>query len=270
MAACSTVEGDTEAKIIASVGEVHLYDYETQDLLDAEGNLDSNRLKTFVNSWIREQLIIQKATSFLPESKQNFEEKITDYRNSLLIYAFEKELLDKTGDTVVSEQQIQDYYDLHQNEFKLRKPLIKSRMVITSSSLEDLKEIKRWIKSDDENEEQELADFCLQSSYFSELNDSLWQYLTTASSKLPSAERSKIRDDKAKQLYTFRDSTYEYLLYVKEIMGVGNPAPLQFEREKIKNILLLQRKKTILNRYYQDLWANAEKEKEFEISLNNE
>ena len=63
---------------------------------DDLNEIDSVRLiKSLCEKWVKEQILVQKAKINLPINQQNIKAQVESYENSLLIYAYQKEMLNK-------------------------------------------------------------------------------------------------------------------------------------------------------------------------------
>src|ERR1019366_10716666 len=62
-----------------------------------------------IDNWLRETLVIQKAEDNLTDEQKNVEAQLQDYRNSLITYIYEKELVKQKLDTVITNEEIEKY-----------------------------------------------------------------------------------------------------------------------------------------------------------------
>ena len=267
LSSCDISAPETESKKVAEVGAAVLYQYELEELLKNNTARDDSAtiVSAFISSWVQNQVIIQEAKSMLSQEKQDFSEKVEDYRNSLLIYAFEKELLIQVSDTIITNEEIENFYEEHQAQFKLGKPLIKYKLVIADAESDDKSKLEKLIGSDDAKKKEKLEDFCLQYAYSYDLTDSTWVYLDAATSSIPGNFTKDLKIHGLPRTQSWTDSNYFYVLRIRDYLAPGKPSPLSFEQEKIKNILKIKRKKEYLNRYYQELYNDAEDSKAFRI-----
>src|SRR5215204_5767363 len=67
-------------------------------------------IKNYIDNWIHQQVVLHKAESNLDENKKDVEDKLEEYRNSLIRYAYEKALVDQRLDTNVSDKEIEEFY----------------------------------------------------------------------------------------------------------------------------------------------------------------
>ena len=113
--------------ILAEVGNRKLYKSKIKDLFSS--NIDSLEkqilIKGFVSNWIREQLLIIEAESKMADSL-DIDELVDTYRSSLILDYYENKLVSQLLDTVITEQQLKDYYNTSKKEFILLEPIAKS------------------------------------------------------------------------------------------------------------------------------------------------
>ncbi len=149
-----------ESKIIASVNEKNLY---FSDIIDVMSNQVSDSIyfvEKFINEWIRRELMISHAEMNLSRDLFKFDKQIEDYRASLLIYAYQQELLNQNLDTLIPLSQIEEYYEVYRDQFKLNKNIFKGRFIVVDKSAPRLKELTKWYKSEEVNHIEALEDYC--------------------------------------------------------------------------------------------------------------
>lgn len=107
---CQRSHGD-DNKPVATIYNKVLYQSDLQSVV-YEGISRSDsivRTKAFIDSWIRQQLLLHQAEVSLDKSELDLSKQIEDYRNSLIIYKYETKYVEKNLDTVVSEVEISNY-----------------------------------------------------------------------------------------------------------------------------------------------------------------
>ena len=88
-------ENEAKGEPVARVYESYLYKEDINEIVPSElsGDDSSSFVQNFVNVWAKNQLMVYKAEFNLTEEQKRFEEKINNYRNDLLKYAY----LQKSG-----------------------------------------------------------------------------------------------------------------------------------------------------------------------------
>ena len=126
--ACSNNTTNDKNRIaLAKVNDTYLYEDDLTDIVpDGTSVKDSiELLKKYVNNWVREMLIVQKAEDNLPSEQKNVEKQLQDYRNSLITYAYEKELVKQKLDTTLTNEEVELYYTNNKADFELKDNIIK-------------------------------------------------------------------------------------------------------------------------------------------------
>ena len=248
---------DDNQKVIASVHEKDLLLSEVIKEIPQTTEDSAFFVERYVNLWIRKQLMIYHAEINLSSDLLDYEKQITEYRSSLLIYAYQQELINQNFDTNISPQDVTDYYAKHQEEFKLVKNIFKGRYIVVDKSAPKLESLSKWFKSDNVEYVEELTNYCQQFAKEYYLEDSSWQYFTTINAKLPEViteEKYFLQNTKG---IWFEDEQYRYYIYINNYRIKGSISPLALERERIRNILLNKNKIQYLKQLEDELYQNG-------------
>ena len=244
-------------EIIASVNENNLFLSEV--LKEMPNTIEDSTffIERFMNLWIRKELMIYHAEINLNSELFDFDAQISEYRSSLLIYAYQQELINQNFDTTITNKEISDYYNQYRNEFKLVENIFMGRYIIVDKSAPKSKSIKKWYNSNRPYDIIGLTDYCYQFAKDYDLADSSWQYFSSINNKLPKLitdEEYFLENTKG---VWFEDKQYQYYIYIKNYKIKGSISPLQLEREKIRNVLLNKNKIRYLQDLEDDLYQNA-------------
>ena len=122
----------SDRRVVAECYGNKLYEEDLAGVVPSDANrMDSlSRVNAFVDSWIRRQLLIHQAEKNLTPEQLDFSKQLQDYRNSLIIYAYETQLIEQYLDTIVGEEEIMAYYEEHKENFQLRSNMVKVAYVI--------------------------------------------------------------------------------------------------------------------------------------------
>ncbi len=251
---CADNVGDD---IIASVDDSELF---LSDVLrEMPSNIEDSAyfVQYYMDKWIREKLMLYHAELNLSIDMKDYEKQIDEYRSSLLIYAYQQQLLNQNFDTMISNQSIVDYYNQYQDEFRLNSSIFKGRYIVVNKSAPRLSSLSVWYKSNKDEDILELEDYCKQFAQEYYLADSNWQYFSLINNDLP----DQIGDDVTflrnnKSLY-LEDKDFRYYIYIKDYKIKGNISPLGLEKEKIRNVLLNKNKINYLSKLEDELYQNG-------------
>jgi len=246
-----------EDRLMASFNEKELLLSDIISQMPNEIKDSSYFVQRFTDNWIRKELMISHAKVNLKTHLLKYEKQIDDYRESLLIYAYQQELLNQNFDTVISFDEIESYYKQYKDEFRLSKNIFKGRFIVVDKSAPKLRSLDRWYKSEEETSFENLEDYCQQFAKEYYIDDGNWQYFSTFNNKLPDL----IKEEEYFLINTkgvfFEDKAFKYYIFIKDYQINGSISPLAFEIKKIKDVLLNKRKTEYLNHIENDLYQNA-------------
>ena len=253
----SSCFNNNEGRIIASVNEKDLMLEEVLEEMPIQIEDSSFFVERYMNDWIRNQLMIYHAEINLSSAIQNYEKQIKEYRASLLIYAYQQELINQNFDTSISLKQVTDYYNQYKDEFKLSKNIFKGRFIVVDRSAPKLINLNKWYKSNKESSLEDLNDYCQQFAKEYYLEDDRWQYFSIFNQKLPEfiiEESYFLENTKG---VVFEDDNLRYYVFIKDYLINGSISPLEMEQEKIKNVLLNKNKIEYLKQLEDELYQNG-------------
>jgi hypothetical protein len=252
---------------VAIVGDQTLYKNQLSGIVP-EGIKGADSLaiiKKWIDNWVLEQLLIQKAEENLKDELKDFEKQLNDYRKSLLIFTYENEIAKNLSDTSITNTQIRAYYDENRENFLLNDNIIRVNYIITGIKGSDAGKLKRLISSSKENDKNQLSEFCSNNAYKCFTEDSVWMKLSDLQKDIPLNLQNEEQYMTKGKLIELKDSSLLYILYIKDAKQRRETAPLEEVKENIKSILLNKRKLKFIEKMRQDLYKEALENKEFEV-----
>ncbi|MBI3511494.1 MAG: hypothetical protein HY064_12600 [Bacteroidetes bacterium] len=260
----------TKGKLIARVFDYKLYSADLADVIPPGLNKDDSARKAeaFINSWVREKLLVHKAEQNLGNDQKDVEKQLQDYRNSLIIYAYEKELVAQKLDTVVSDDEIQKYYDGHPADFELKDNIVKFLYVKVNKKSPNQQKIPNWIKSEKPQDRKDLETYCRQFAVNYYLEDQDWLLFDDLLKEVPIETYNKELFLQNNRYITVADSSNNYYVCIKNFMTSNSHSPLAFEKENIRTIILNQRKKELIDKMNSQIYKEAMENKDIEITRN--
>ena len=246
-----------KGRVIASVNENDLLLSQVLKEMPSQVEDSTFFVEKYMNDWIRKQLMIYHAEINLSSDIQNYEKQIEDYRASLLIYAYQQELINQNFDTSISYSQIENYYNQHKDEFKLNKNIFKGRFIVVEKSAPQLKNLNKWYKSDKDDSILDLIDYCQQFAKEYYLEDDKWQYFSVFNNKLPVYIQQEDYFLENTKGVVFEDENLRYYVLVKDFKISGSVSPLELEQNKIRNVLLNKNKIEYLKQLEDEMYQNG-------------
>ena len=265
VAACNT--GTDRAELIAeSAGRQLTWKELTEVIPDNSSAEDSAALADhYIQDWITKQLIISKAEAGLPEELQSFEEMIENYRSSLLIYAFEQEWVRQKLDTIVSDQEIEAYYNENEKNFQLKDYILKVKFTALAADSKNISQVKKLFNSAKPEDLVKWEQLCVDigaSYFFNEEDWMMWdEFIKQAPLEVYDIEGFL----KKKKTVEFEKDNNLYLISVVDYQLTGSKSPLSFERDKIRSMIINKRKLALLDTMRKDLYAKAQQDGEINL-----
>ena len=231
----------TNNEILAIVNTEKFFKKDLTILLPQNINkIDSQLLvKSYIQDWAIKKLLLKKAENNSSlETVNQIDDLVKDYKESLLINNYKEQLVKQKLDTVVTDRELEEYYLLNKENFKLNEELVKIKFLHIDNTINDKKEILKLFKSDDildleELEKQEL------SFKFHQFNDSTWTQLDNVLLKLPFSKEKLLKKTKFIQK---QDSIGLYLVAIKDVLELKSIAPLSYVIPTIEQMILHKRK----------------------------
>lgn len=254
---CGVGEENTDRKVVAQAGEALLYEDELREMipLDLTGMDSAAVVRSILETWARDAIVLQQAERNLGEGS-DIERKIRDYRQSLITYAYEKALVSQYLDTNVTEEEIEKYYQENPGSFTLKDNIIKVSYVKADRKAPELNKVRKWYRSDDENDRRQLLVWCSKNAANFFLDDT-WLLFDDLLKEIPIKMYDKESFLQYNRFVEVQDSAYYYYLNIRGFRIKNTVSPLSFERENIRSLLLNKRKLALIDRIKTDLYKEA-------------
>ncbi|AOW19557.1 hypothetical protein [Urechidicola croceus] len=252
--------------VIAKVNDKFLYESDIKDVLPPEISKQDSILfiKNYIDTWAKEQLLLNQAEINLKDETTSFEKLVSDYRSTLYINSYKEALVLNKLDTTVTKEQIENYYLSNHQNFKLNEELVQLKFIYTNKNRSDKKELIKLFKSNKKEDLDSLKSRSLEFKSFN-FNDSIWvKYndLENRISALKDLEKNQIL--KKSNFIQKEDSLGLYLITIKDVLNRNEIAPIGYITPTIKQIILQKRKLELLRKIEVDLLNDAIKNQNFE------
>jgi len=256
-----------QGKPVARVYDKNLYSDDLQGVIPpgTSANDSIEITAAYINNWIRQELLLKQAEDNLDETNRDFSDQIEQYRNSLIIYAYESELVKQKLDTVVPQAQIEEYYKANQNNFHLRENIVLASYVIISKNSPVATKVKSLLLSTREDDKEKLQSLCQENGATYYINNGTWMSFTDLIRKIPLTIDDQEEFLSKNKYYEVKDSITNYYVAITAYKSKESVSPLNFEVENIRTILLNKRKAELLKQMEEDLISDAVKQKKYEI-----
>lgn len=250
--------------VVASIGDYNLYANDVENfLVEKENDTDSLLLVgAFINRWARKKAVLEKARINLTDDESNFEELINDYKDGLLLNAYRQKIVSQYLDTLVTDNEISEFYKFYKSNFVLKTDIFKFKYACFPIGISNKNEIKALFKIEDK--QLLLNKYCTTLSNSYDLKADKWIELKDFNNiegfsnyNLPLLKGSVVE---------FNNSVNVYLVYIQHILRKGDLSPLKYASARVKNIILNKRKLKLLRKVEQQIFEDAVQTKELVIN----
>lgn len=100
----------------------------------------------FIKRWVDDQLLYEVASRNIPD-KENIDRMVERYRQELVIFEYQKHLLNEKLDKEISEEDMSVYYEKNRDKFKLHSAIIKGLFLKVPENSPQIARLKKWYKS---------------------------------------------------------------------------------------------------------------------------
>jgi len=250
-------QNSSSDKIIAEVYDYKLFYEDILDNLPSYVTDTNSYISNFIDNWVSEKVLLNQALINISDNSKEMENKISDYRNSLLIYEYQQRLIDQNFDTSIVNDEIIKYYDDNINMFRLDQDIFKGRYIIIDKNAPNLKSLYKLFRSNDDSDIDEMISYCMMyaSEYY--VNDSTWSIYNSIKQKFPKSV-SPVSIFYSKRKYdVFKEDNFIYLLSIKNYKFKGNISPFSVEKQKIKSLIINRNKMKYLEMIENELIQNG-------------
>jgi hypothetical protein len=264
--ACTSEKKQSSEEPLARVYDKYLYPSDMQSLL-AENTTAEDSAKIvaeFIDNWIRHNLVLKISEDNLQSRLPAIDKQAKEYRESLVIYAYEKQWLAENLDTLVTEDSLLAYFENHPQEFTLKQDIYKISYAVVDKELKSYDSLRAWFNKDISKVRNELEAYCLNNckgyifdsqNWFSE--DALFKMLP-----LQMFDNNRLHTSGTVE---YTDEADKYIVKVHELRNAGTLSPFEYVKNDVLQIILGQRKMEILKKNYQNMYSEGFKQDNAEI-----
>ena len=267
LGSCDYFKQDPEKSPIARVNDSYLFEEDIKSLISENTTKEDSALivNNYINRWATQQLLIDQARINLSEEKLAIYDKLVqDYKEDLYTEAYKGVIVSRQLDSTVSQSELQTFYDLNKENFKLKDDLLKVRYIWVDLNYSNTAKAKQLLERFNDKDKTELNTLSIQFKEFN-FNDSIWvkkEALVAALSVIKDNSDQVLKKSNFAQL---QDSLGVYFVKIEDILKPNDIAPLSHIEPTIKQIILNKRKLELIKKLEKDITKDAIKNKNFEI-----
>ena len=270
-AGCDYFQKSSKEVVVAECYGKYLYESDLKGIVPEGATImDSiQRVSTFIDSWVRRQVLIHQAENNLDMEKLDLKKQMDEYRSSLVIYAYESQLINQKLDTIVTEDEIAEYYEQNKEDFQLRNTMVRVAYVILP---EDSKQNATFQKLLNDRDTLLLQNIDVLASYYaakSYLDVDHWMRLDELTKIIPIEIFNAESFLKKNKFVCFDMNEYTYMVRFVDYQLEESISPLDMVSDNIKSVILAQRKKALIDKMQAALYEKAKRDRAFEVYVGS-
>lgn len=252
---------------LAKVGDRILYYSEVRNMLPDEISASDSTLmvEDYIKKWVQKELVIQKAEENLSAEQKDVTKELEEYRKSLILYKYEKEMVRQKMDTLVTQASIREYYVKNLETFVLTRNVVRAVFMKIPVKKANPAQIKLLCQDESDENFRDLREYCMLNAKSYDLFNSAWVDFDLVLSNMP----GKIEDQESflakNKILEKQDYDYYYLVYIYDYFLKGQQAPVDYYSSQIKSLILNKRKISFLKKIEEDIYNEGIRNKKFEL-----
>lgn len=254
-------------RTLARAYNEYLYLSDIRDLVP-RGTPPSDSLiiiQNYINNWVRNQIMLNHAESNLSDDQKDFSRQLRDYRNSLIIYKYESELINQKLDTVVPFEEIALFYEQNKSNFRLNESIVQVLYARVNEASKGKNMLKALVQSDKEEDRDSLEYYAIRYADDYGIIDREWITFSDLLTRVPlQVQNPEAFLSRNRFVQHYSDPDWYYLHILNYNLN-DSVSPLSIEENKIRSIILNKRKKLLINEMQQELYDKAMEEDNFEF-----
>lgn len=264
--ACNVDPVNQSDRELARVYNDYLYESDIKDLITPGLSVNDSILlvKNYIDTWVMNKLLLAKAEQNLTPVEKDFKKQLESYKNSLLIYQYETRLINQSGELKIQQQEIEKYFNEYVDNFMLTNDIVKAVWAKMPEDFENIETLTELIKSEKGDDLELLSEMFEDNAdiYLLEENWMSWQEF---SEMVPVEIQNPAYFLSRNDYLTVPSEQGAYYVKFLDYKVVGDTAPVDYEKNKIEQILVNQKKRKFLEELHYQLLDDAMSDNDCEI-----
>lgn len=255
---CGTEDIHKGRTPIAAIGDSYLYKDEAELMYATYGQgTDSVAFsRDYIERWAIENLFYNKASENIP-STSDIEQLVDNYRRGLILSLYQDGLVDQQLVPDVSSDDVQAFYDGHEDMFEQEEPMFKGLLLKVADKSPGISKVRSWcIRRNNEDlerlEKYSLANSAVYNCFLDE-----WRTLAEIAFLTPLTEFQLNERLKKKETIEFRHGGYTYFVCADTMIQKGGRKPIEMVSAEITELLVNLRKANFIKEKKQALYEEA-------------
>lgn len=266
-AGCESTPEDDKGAVLAKIYGNYLYEADLEGVIPPNTPVNDSIMlvRNFVDNWLRKRMLVRQAERNLTPRQTDFSKKLEDYRNSLIVYTYESELIRQKLDTLVLDREIERYYEENKSDFELKHNIVKVVYVVLPSESKEINRFRKLLKNRIVLNMDSLNTLSQRHAIAYYIDEESWVKFDELLLQIPLLAYNQEVFLNNNRFVEFVDAPFVYMVLFRDFMIRESISPLEFEQDNIRNIIINKRKQDLLRQMHTDVYEQALRNNEFEI-----
>ena len=265
---CNQNSGITRIPVAEIGKKILYYDQIPQMLIrDLQGPDSIAMVQNYINRWAKHELLLMRAEANLSQNaRDEIASQIEETRANLLIYHYQRQMMQEKMDTVISEIALEQYYTNNEKSFILMSNIVKALFIKLPTATPNIGRIRSLARSNNQNDMQQLESLCYN---FAEKFDDFHESWISMDRLLVELPKEIIRNEenflRGTSFYETEDSLSIYMISIKDYRLRSTLAPYDYVKDDIRRIIMNSRRFEFIQSLENRIYNDALKENYFKI-----
>jgi len=268
LTSCAERKDKNDSPMVVQIGESGLYRNDLIQLFGEEVKTSDLNVKMYVHNWIRNEVVLQHGAKQLLPIEKDFSQELKQYENSLLRYKIESKYIDENVDTLVSNEEMKEYYELNSFNFELKENYVKVRILKMKGGFSEVNKRKQMLSYTDSTGKEAYNSWVKKHELFSVIHDSSWakwDHMKEIVPIKPYSDEYFLTNNNYRELWADGDL---WVIKLIDFQLKDNKSPFEMVEPRIKSILINKRKMDLIKKMEKELYNQAVKNGEIKLYID--
>lgn len=257
---------DQEKVPVVTVKDQTLYKAELNNAIPRNLSVEDSTAaaQSYINMWINNKLLYDKARQNVVNLDE-IEQLVNDYRKSLITNSYQEQVVREHFNKTVTDKELEAFYEQNKDQIKLKENIIKGLFLKVPVDSKELANFQKWYKQATDASVENIEKKRLQNAVSYEYFYNNWVSLNSMTENMPLSIDNEEQFLRGNKNIEVRDSSFVYLLNIKEYKLTGTEAPFDYIKNQLMEIYVEQRRSDYLKQVQDDLYKRAVSDEEIKF-----
>lgn len=217
---------------------------------------------SYIKQWIKQQLLVEEAKKVLSPEEQDISSELEQYEQQLLIHKYKNKKINSIDYAVITDDSIVSYYEANIEKFLLKFPIVKVKYIVFPPEMEISPEINKALMSS-ESFSESVNDYIYSYATKYDNFNNQWISFNNLFLNTQHTPNNPLEILKQNRFISFESNNEKHIIIVEAYHLPGERSPLEFVKERIRNMLINNKKIDFLREIKDSLYNHALKYNNF-------